>query len=114
MCLRYRISHSHYLGGPAEWTPQDRALAEAYDEWKQGFCPDCNTREEWWDPDRGGHRFMLIGTTRRCLGCQVKEQERKGIPKDEEGIHVELVQNPQLEPDGKGGWREKQEVVDRG
>lgn len=78
------------------WTDEDRALVEAFTEWKAGTCPDCGTRDEWWDPAQGGHRFAFLGETRRCIGCGIKEQERAQIPKDERGIHVHLVPNPAL------------------
>jgi hypothetical protein len=91
-----QISHSHYLGGPAAWTDADRALAEAYVEWKNGFCPDCGTREEMWDPKQGGHRHAMVAETHRCPGCELKEQLRSQLPSDSKGVHVRLVPNPEL------------------
>lgn len=96
LCAKYRISHSHFLGGPDLWTPADRALAQAYEEWEQGNCSGCGTRREWWDPARGGHRHAMIADTDRCPGCEVKEQLRDQIPKDAKGVHVFLRPNPDV------------------
>jgi hypothetical protein len=96
ICETYQISHSHYLGGPALWTPEDRAKVEAYAEWKSGLCSGCGTHEDWWDPDKGGHRFAFVTETNRCPGCEIKAQEQDQIPKDAKGITVFLVPNPEL------------------
>ena len=99
MCEVYRISHSHYLGGPPTWNDLDREKAEAYLAWKAEACPECGTRESDWDPKLGGHRHMYIGETRRCLGCEVLEQTREEVSEDDDkGVKVYLTLNPTLLP----------------
>lgn len=103
VCEKYRISHSHYLGGPPVWTDDDRAKVEAYEDWDRGNCAGCGSREEWWDPKRGGHREACVADTRRCLGCQIKEETRESVPIHERGVHVFLVPNPRLTTDPATG-----------
>jgi hypothetical protein len=106
ICEEYRISHSHYLGGPSTWTPEDRAKVVAYRAWQAGLCGSCRTREEWFDPKRGGHRAAMIAETHRCPGCQLEAEERKNIPSEALGVHVRLVPNPGLTVDDRGRWLE--------
>jgi hypothetical protein len=94
----YRISHSQFLGGPARWTDVDRAKAAAYDEWHQKFCGSCGVDPDWFDPEKGGHRFAMIAEVERCPGCELKEQLREQLPKEWKGVHIKLVPNPELFP----------------
>jgi hypothetical protein len=96
VCERFGISHSHYLGGPAVWTAEDREKVRAYDEWKIHCCARCRTHRDWWDPSSGGHRFAFVGDTRRCPGCEVLDQTSEEIPKEAKGVRVVLIPNPQL------------------
>jgi hypothetical protein len=77
------------------WTDDDREKALAYAAWHNGFCSGCGTRDEWWDPSQGGDRFAFVTETRRCPGCELKEQEREQIPSKAKGIHISLVPNIQ-------------------
>lgn len=78
------------------WTPLDRAKAEEYAAWKAAACPGCGTREDEWDPKRGGHRFAFVASTHRCPGCELKEMERDQIPENTKGIKIGLIPNPEL------------------
>lgn len=78
------------------WTPLDRAKEQAYHDWLRDFCPDCRTRDEWWDPKRGGHRHAMVTETKRCPGCEITEQERAQIPSNAKGVKVFLIPNPTL------------------
>ena len=60
------------------------------------MCSGCGTHEDWWDPDKGGHRFAFIGDTRRCPGCEVRQMEQDQIPDDAKGVYVHLIANPEL------------------
>lgn len=102
VCEKYQISHSHYLGGPAEWTAADRAKAEAYAAWEREACGSCGTHPDWWDPEKGGHRYAFVADAQRCPGCEVKEQLRDQIDNDAKGIHVCLIPNEDLIPERKG------------
>lgn len=92
-CEVFRIPHSHYLGGPLQWTDLDREKAEAHRAWKALACPDCGTRGSDWDPKQGGHRHMFIGDIERCLGCEVLEQTRAQVGDDDKGMKVFLRRN---------------------
>lgn len=101
ICEKYRISHSHYLGGPSAWTVNDRALAEAYASWSSDCCSKCGTHPDWWDPEKGGHRFAFIADTRRCPGCELLAELDGQIPSDAKGVHSFLTVNPELLPDAE-------------
>lgn len=84
------------MGGPARWTPEDRALVEAYAEWKSGLCPNCGTHADWWDEAKGGHRYAFIAEDFGCAGCNVREELQEQIPREARGVRVQLVPNPEL------------------
>jgi hypothetical protein len=98
VCEVFQIPHSHYLGGPLQWTDLDREKAEMYLAWKREVCPDCGTRESEWDPEQGGHRHAFISGNRRCAGCELLESERDAIDDDEKGIKVFLTPNVAVMP----------------
>lgn len=68
------IPHSHFLGGPPRWDPDDRDKALAWHLHELERCPSCGTRPEEWDPERGGDRNAYVGEARHCRGCEVKAQ----------------------------------------
>ena len=90
------ISHSHYLGGPARFTDEDRAKFDALAEWEAGLCDMCGTHADWWNPDHGGHRFAFIADLRRCPGCEVKDELQDQLDSKTSGAHVFLRPNPAL------------------
>jgi hypothetical protein len=61
------------------------------------------THEDWWNPEKGGHRHAFITGTNRCPGCELKEQEREQIPKDAKGVHVFLTPNLELLEEARRG-----------
>lgn len=69
LCEQFQISHSHFLGGPDEWTELDRAKAKAFRAYKNSRCPDCGTAPEEWVPKQGGHREAYIADVTFCPGC---------------------------------------------
>ena len=62
LCERLGVSHSHFLGGPVDWTAQDREKALALHRFKASLCPcGCGTERSEWDPEQGGHEEAYIG-----------------------------------------------------
>lgn len=101
LCRQYRVSHSHLMGGPLEWTAYDRALAIAFEQELAKACRSCGTEQAAWDPRQGGHRFAFIAETSRCPGCEVLEMETESWPRGEKGLKARLVPNP--DPGMTGG-----------
>lgn len=97
ICEQYQVSHSHYMGGPNDWTALDRAKAESYAEWKLDTCHRCGTRPEQWDHRRGGHQNAYIAEVDECRGCLLLDEMREQLPKDSKGVDVYLIPNPDLE-----------------
>lgn len=85
VCHHYQVSHSHFLGGPDEWTPLDRAKAIWWWVREQERCGSCGTRASEWDESRGGHRHAYKGVPVLCAGCEKKEQAERALPKDNNG-----------------------------
>lgn len=99
VCAAYGISHSHFLGGPARWTSDDRDKALWWEIHRRDTCPDCGTRAEEWDPAKGGHEHAYLGELRKCWGCQARANAEKGITDDlGVGVHVILTRNPDAGP----------------
>lgn len=100
LCDRWGIPHSHFLGGPLEWSELDRAKALAYVAYESTRCPDCRVREQEWNPDLGGNRDAYIGDSRRCETCRRAEDESENIhtlPEAErKGLKVVLRRNTEL------------------
>ena len=117
MCEQYRIPRSHYNGGPLEWTAEDRDLAEAYAAWRVQCCTSCGTHPDWWDPAKGGDRNALIADTRRCPGCEIKEQLQEQVRESDgskHGISVFLTPNPELFSDITDLAKLREAVTHRG
>jgi flavoprotein len=94
VCAEYQISHSHFLGGPPEWTVHDRNKAIMWHIRQKETCPNCNTREREWNPEMGGDRQAYGVETYRCRGCEVKAM----FPEDElekmgKGVYLYLEKN---------------------
>ena len=90
VCESYRIPHSHFLGGPLEWTQTDRDKALWYQRRKAETCPSCGTHPDDWDPDKGGHPNAWIPADHHCKGCQrlemAREQQTKRAEKGEKPL----------------------------
>lgn len=86
----YGIPHSQFLGGDGRWSELDRAKALAWAEWQRVVCPDCHTRLEEWDRERGGDPHAYVTDTLRCPGCELIEQERDHVPQDRSGYGVKI------------------------
>lgn len=69
MCEAYRISHSHFLGGPPVWTQTDRDKAVWHLLWKRRTCPSCGTHPDEWDPEKGGDPNAYAVGEHYCEGC---------------------------------------------
>lgn len=94
-CVAHGISHSHFLGGPPVWTPEDRDKAVWYEIHKREACPSCGTRPDEWDPDKGGHDHAYLAQLQQCPGCATKAPaDKKASEKPEPGWTARLVRNP--------------------
>lgn len=94
MCESYRISHSHFLGGPAVWTQQDRDKAIWHAQYKAQTCQGCGTHPDDWNPAKGGDRLAYAAVQSRCAGCAVLEQQQEAYesgPKEDKGRGVRIV-----------------------
>ena len=99
-CEAYNISHSHFLGGPPEWTQADRDKAIWYQLRKAETCSSCGTHPDDWDPAAGGHRHAYTAVPTRCAGCAVLEQARlahDADPHKGRGETVVLKRMPNVE-----------------
>lgn len=93
VCAEYRISHSHFLGGPPAWTAADRDKAIWWQIRKAETCPSCGTRPEEWEPQLGGHRRAYVAEEFVCAGCEVLQRADAQRPEDEpqlRGVYTRL------------------------
>lgn len=68
-CDEHGIPHSHFLGGPNQWTPEDRAKALAYLMEKGERCGLCGTAAWEWQENRRAYSPV----EHMCPGCYAKE-----------------------------------------
>lgn len=73
-CGPLGIPDSHFLGGPALWTQDDRDKALAWQEMDRLTCRGCGTRPEEWNPNKGGDRNAYVAEVQVCPGCEVRER----------------------------------------
>jgi hypothetical protein len=73
------LAHSQFLGGPARWTDEDREKALAWAELDRQTCNRCGTRDEEWDPARGGHRRAYTFEPDICPGCEPRERAEEQL-----------------------------------
>lgn len=100
MCEAYRISHSHFLGGPPEWTQADRDKAVWYQLRKAETCSSCGTHPDEWDPAKGGDRHAYAAAVHRCPGCAQLEQgqaAQENDPNKGRGEKIILKRAPRRE-----------------
>jgi hypothetical protein len=79
VCERLGVSLSHFHGGPALFTAQDRQKALAFHAYKASLCPGCGTERAEWDESQGGHPEAYIGGIHVCQMCAVLAQEARNI-----------------------------------
>jgi hypothetical protein len=93
LCDRWGIPHSHFLGGPNEWSDLDRAKAHAYADYMLTVCPQCGTRPDEWDPEQGGDRAAYVADFHVCPGCSVTGELAGQVNRDEHvpGRSITLV-----------------------
>lgn len=106
VCEAYRIPHSHFLGGPLEWTQLDRDKAIWYQAYKAECCPGCGIHPDEWDPSKGGSRTAYVAKDMRCPGCAQVEQMREAFESQKtkpRGVHI-LLRRPEKAPqEGRSG-----------
>jgi hypothetical protein len=88
----YRIRHSEFLS----WSQDDRDKAINYHLWKRAACSTCGTRQEEWDPERGGDRHAYSAVLGHCRGCQEIESKREQMKSGPQirGTYLALQRNP--------------------
>lgn len=98
VCAAYKISHSHFLGGPRLWTQDDRDKAIAWQIRQAETCRSCGTHPAEWDERKGGHRHAYEAVIRICPGCEVRERTevelQEGKYKKVRGKLVVMKRNP--------------------
>jgi hypothetical protein len=97
ICQTYRISHSHYLGGPPVWTEQDRDKAIWHARYRAERCSSCGTHPDEWDPAKGGDRQAYGAVESRCAGCAALEHQQAALesrPKEDRVRGVRIVLRP--------------------
>lgn len=68
-CAEHAVPHSHFLGGPDEWTETDRAKVIAFTIERGERCSMCGTAPWEWVADPNAY----MATTEICLGCQRRD-----------------------------------------
>lgn len=95
-CAPLGLPHSHFLGGPADWSAHDRELAMGWAMRKAQTCPGCGTRRDQWERDRQAFDAELYD----CPGCFLRAAAEKQLP-DESRAHVHVHLAPAVDdPDG--------------
>lgn len=62
------IPHSHFLGGPLEWGPDDREKALWWEIHERQRCPHCGIRPEEFEKDRDAY----VPEDHHCRGCEIQ------------------------------------------
>lgn len=70
VCKDHGISHSHFLGGPAVWTDDDRAKAIAYKIHEGRRCQECGVHPFDWPEDQPPDDPPYEPAERFCPGCE--------------------------------------------
>lgn len=92
----YQIPHSEFLS----WDKADRDKAIWQEIRQAETCPNCGTRPDEWDPDKGGDRRAYVAKLDTCRGCQQIESRRAHIPENNQarGQHISLVRLRDFDP----------------
>jgi hypothetical protein len=70
VCREFGISHSHFLGGPAVWTDDDRAKALAYVLHEGQRCSDCGIHPIEWPEGTDPADPPFEPAEKFCPGCE--------------------------------------------
>ncbi|GAA4849754.1 hypothetical protein GCM10023403_10690 [Pseudonocardia benzenivorans] len=90
------IPHSHFLGGPPQWTDEDRDKALWWLIHDNAKCPNCGTRPDEWDPAKGGHDHAYLAELHKCWGCDTSAGAEQAIDEKDRGtVSVRLTRNPE-------------------
>lgn len=87
-CYDNALPHSHFLGGPYEWTDLDRVKVMAYALERTERCPSCGTSPWEWQADQEAY----VAIREQCPGCLRREalsEETSGSPL--KGSRVALI-----------------------
>lgn len=84
VCREYKISYSHFKGGPQTWTNEDQAKAIAHEVYLKSSCPRCGTHPEDHQDEDGKplEEPMWYAVIRDCKGCGDFHAVDKEIPQD--------------------------------
>jgi hypothetical protein len=72
-----QLPHSVFLG----WDLDDRDKALWWLIHKRQACPNCGTRPDEWDEDRGGDMHAYEAQPYHCRGCEVQAQGEEWFEK---------------------------------
>lgn len=92
-CFEKGLPHSHLLGGPLKWTPEDRAKLVAYSLEAAERCAMCGTASWEWEEDR----FAYAAVRQTCMGCQQKDLLRDDDTPNPPGTSIVLIPKEQAE-----------------
>jgi hypothetical protein len=111
ICERYRIPHSHFLGGPLVWTQQDRDKAIWHARHRAERCSGCGTHPDEWDPKKGGDRQAYAAVESRCAGCaalELQQELTESRPKEDRlrGVRIVLRSRESIEREVAAGRAE--------
>jgi hypothetical protein len=76
------IPHSHFLGGPPVWQPDDREKALWWEIHERQRCPHCGTRPDEWNEEAGGDRHAYHVDVHHCRGCEVTAGGTEAFERD--------------------------------
>lgn len=76
------------------WSKVSRDAALIWQARQRATCKQCGTRDEEWDPERGGHPSAFVATHHRCPGCAALEAAREADEKStlprRRGVSIQL------------------------
>jgi hypothetical protein len=87
-CYDNALPHSHFLGGPYEWTAPDQVKKMAFALERTERCPNCGTSPWEWQADPEAY----VAITEQCLGCLRRESlSEETSSNNQKGTRVTLI-----------------------
>lgn len=75
VCMKLGIRHSEFMS----WDRDDRDKALWFHIHELETCPDCGTRPDEWDPDKGGSDTAYRAELHKCWGCNERALAEKKV-----------------------------------
>lgn len=95
LCEKFGISRSHFLGGPPEWTDEDRALAMAWADYQRDKCGGCGKSLS--ETTEAEHQHAYAGEVIRCHSCAAQARTVNQFVEDggdKSGIMFRMTRSP--------------------